>query len=511
LTADKLVEDTSAGVHSFRQDYSTTVTGSFFVSIYAKAAERSFFQFVATTAFGNSRVNFDLTNGTITTQGVGVTGTIESAGNGWWRCIVSATSSGSGTIRTQWCLITSGTAERVESYTGDGTSGIFIWGAQLVEGTDAKPYFATTNRQDVPRLDYRNADGTLNSCPRLLLEPQRTNNLAYSQDIANAYWSKSDITFGADGLSPGGLIDADLVITGTANSDQIQRNIVLPLTNTITQSVFIKRVAGDWIDFIAVRNGFSNSVKVWFNILTGEVGGNVQAGTTILNSASIENYGNGWFRIIVTTTDTLTNTFFDTRIRSAIANSSDTRFNNASYYVYGFQLEAAAYATTYIPTTTAAVTRLADTASKTGISSLIGQTEGVLFIDMEFEGYDGLAPKWIAFLVGSGLTYIGIYTTNNSRFYFEVYNVSIQASATSSAFVVGQRYKLALAYKANDFAFYVNGVQIGTDNSGTVPATSRFDLQYNTTENNLTARTYNQAALFPTRLTNAQLAEITTL
>jgi hypothetical protein len=83
LTADKLIEDTGTGEHSFRQDYFTTVTGSFFVSIYAKAAERSFFQFVAATAFGASRVNFDLTNGTVTAQGVGATGTIESAGNGW--------------------------------------------------------------------------------------------------------------------------------------------------------------------------------------------------------------------------------------------------------------------------------------------------------------------------------------------------------------------------------------------------------------------------------------------
>jgi hypothetical protein len=143
-TADKLIEDSATSEHNIRQDFSSTATGSFIVSIFAKAAERSFFQFVAATAFGATRVNFDLINGTVTAQGVGVTGTILPAGNGWWRCIISATSSGSGTIRTQWNLITSGTAPRVESYTGNGTSGIFIWGAQLEAGAYASSYIPTT-------------------------------------------------------------------------------------------------------------------------------------------------------------------------------------------------------------------------------------------------------------------------------------------------------------------------------------------------------------------------------
>jgi hypothetical protein len=153
---------------------------------------------------------------------------------------------------------------------------------------------------------------------------------------------------------------------------------------------------------------------------------------------------------------------------------------------------------------------LADSASKTGISSLIGQTEGTLFIDMEFEGYDN-NNKWLAFL-GSGISYIALYTTTNSRFTAEVANIGVgQFNSSTFVFAVGQRYKLALTYKANDFAFYVNGTQVATDNSGTVPATSEFNFQYNTATNNLTARTYNQALLFPTRLTNADLATLTTL
>ena len=162
-----------------------------------------------------------------------------------------------------------------------------------------------------------------------------------------------------------------------------------------------------------------------------------------------------------------------------------------------------------IPTTSSSATRVADACSKTGISSLIGQTEGVLFVDFELKAYDSLA-KWIAFL-GGGSYYIGLYTDGSSHFVAEVYDNAFSFLNQTFTFSVGTRYKVAIAYKANDFAYYVNGTQIATDNSGTVPTTSQFDFNYNTTAANLTSRIYNQAILFPTRLTNAELASLTTI
>lgn len=168
------------------------------------------------------------------------------------------------------------------------------------------------------------------------------------------------------------------------------------------------------------------------------------------------------------------------------------------------------YATSYISTTSSSATRVVDACSKTGISSLIGQTEGVLFVDFEFKAYDELA-KWIAFL-GGGATYIGLYTDNVYRIVAEVANAgAVQFISQTFTFSVNTRYKMALAYKANDFAFYVNGTQIATDSSGTVPTTSQFSFEYNSSANNLTSRTYNQAILFPTRLTNAELVSLTTI
>ena len=90
-------------------------------------------------------------------------------------------------------------------------------------------------------------------------------------------------------------------------------------------------------------------------------------------------------------------------------------------------------------------------------------------------------------------------------------NTTQQASITGSIGAVGRK-KVAIAYKQNDFALYINGVQIGTDTSGTVPATNRLYVgrYYQNINYNMTSGV-NQVLLFKTRLTNAQLAELTTL
>jgi hypothetical protein len=165
------------------------------------------------------------------------------------------------------------------------------------------------------------------------------------------------------------------------------------------------------------------------------------------------------------------------------------------------------YATSYIgPTTSASATRVADACYKTGISSLIGQTEGVIFCDVQLDvratyTYFAIAPN-----LGSAATYIGI-GIEATRFNFEVVNSGVQVSITYSNSSTG-RFKIAFAYKQNDFVAYVNGTQVGTDTSGTVPACSALGLlNYDTNQ----PLKYNQAILFKTRLTNAELASLTTI
>jgi hypothetical protein len=515
MTADKLVEDTSTGEHNVRQDYSTTVTGSFFASIYAKASGRSFLQFVSSAAFVSSRVNFDLTNGTVTAQGVGVTGTIESAGNGWWRCIVSATSSGSGTVRTQWNLITSGTAARVESYTGNGTSGVFIWGAQLVEGTSALDYFPTTNRQDVPRIDFRNADGTLSSCGRLLLEPQRTNSIRNSTMVGAVAgtpgtlptnWSASAAGLTQTIVGTGvenGVPYIDFRFNGTAISTGV--SVRFETTTGIAASNTQVWTATSWLRFIAQPTPpLSTTISMAERTAAG--------GLVVVGSSSSLSVTSSLNRF------SFTRTLSGGATVGAIQPEVSFNLTNGAAYDFTFriaapQMELGAYATTWVPTTTAAVTRIADAASKTGVSSLIGQTQGTLFLELianrtginqNVELGDGTTNNRITLRLTLGNTFQFIIVQAGAV----VYN---QSSVTT--FAQSQRIKIAAAYKSGDVTqLYVNGASVASATAGTI--TGNFSAIYSSSNGGTLDPIFSpiaQAALFPTRLTNAQLAEITTL
>jgi hypothetical protein len=512
MTADKLVEDTSTSEHNVRQDYSTTVTGSFFVSIYAKAAERSFLQFVSSAAFVSSRVNFDLTNGTVTAQGVGVTGTIESAGNGWWRCIVSATSSGSGTIRTQWNLITSGTAARVESYTGNGTSGIFIWGAQLVEGTDAKPYFATTNRQDVPRLDYRNADGSVSTCPRLLLEPQRTNSIrnstmvgavAGSPGTLPTNWNSSPagLTQTVVGIgTENGLPYIDLRFNGMATGTEL-----LVSTETINQIVAANAQAWTNSFYLRLIAQPNPPVSIYLNITERTSAGSF---VTSGNSAGISVTSSlNRFSFVRTLSGGATVGAVQPRLGVTLTLAATYDF---TIRIAAPQMELGAYATTFIPTTTAAVTRLADVASKTGVSDLIGQTEGTLFIDCNLSAV--AAERRLLTISNGTETQRIIVWTNGTLLYVTLNNV---ISINLGNFPLGTT-RVAFGYTisggSTTYSVKVNNNALVTGTSVVAPSPlNTINLGCSTTGALTLSDGVNQAALFTTRLTNAQLAAITTL
>ncbi len=167
------------------------------------------------------------------------------------------------------------------------------------------------------------------------------------------------------------------------------------------------------------------------------------------------------------------------------------------------------YATSYIKSTSSSATRVADACFKTGISSLIGQTEGVLFVDInrtqKSENYN------IPIFVGSGIDIVQLYFTSANVLVGQVYTSAGQQAAILSSALASGRYKVAFAYKANDFAMYINGTQIGTDSSGTVPTCSQVIIGNDDSGLSNFNDSINQAALFKTRLTNAELASLTTI
>ena len=350
-----------------------------------------------------------------------------------------------------------------------------------------------TVSSNVPRLDYLGS-----TCPKLLLEPSRTNLATYSEQFDNAAWVKDPL---------GG---AALTTVVTANQ------AVSPDGYTNADKVFMSLGGGtttsDWARLQSaafnVTSGTAYTITFWaWASQSSEVGKKVRVGvgsnTALLDftlTATAQR-----FSVTYTAPSAGTDSLLF-QIRGAQGLSS-----TAEFFLWGAQLEAGAYATSYIPTLGAAVTRGADACSKTGISSLIGQTEGTVFVEFK-RVPKGVNYQAVVTLQGASSAYlIEMYFGTSNNLLAAVYNSGAQFQAATSALTEGT-YKAALAYKENDFAFYVNGVQISTDNSGTVPALSTYNLgDFTYAAGYPQADGINQALLFKTRLTNAQLAELTTL
>jgi hypothetical protein len=362
---------------------------------------------------------------------------------------------------------------------------------------------------NIPRLDYSNG-----SCPSLLVEPQRTNILLRSQEFDNATWTKTNTSVTANNTtSPDGTTNAEklsaTIATIVTPAEIIQSTSQLGST-TYSYSVYAKKSTSN---FIALRHtAVLGNPYAWFNLNTGTIG-TVQSGIT----ASIESVGNGWYRCTIIGTTPI---IVAVNRVDMIVSDNDANYVcaiNGSIFIWGAQLEAGAYPTSYIPTTSAAVTRNADVISKTGISSLIGQTEGTLFIDIVFKNPLTSINRFMS-ITEAGWQADGSIRIemNTSELTVDIVNngSSIGAITYLGTFTPNTRYKIAVAYKQNDCQMYFNGINAGSDTStGVMPAC--FQLYLNALGGGFNApyeaSNINVAALWKTRLTNAQLAQLTTI
>ena len=456
----------------------------------------------ATAASGNLQGVVTITSGLVYTVSVWLkrktgTGTIQLRGVSNTSTTVSITSEWA---RYSVSLTASDIYGRYGVLLQDSGDEVYAWGFQLEVGDIATEYIPTTTTAvsvgmlaNVPRIDY-----TGGGCGKLLLESQRSNLVTYSEQIDNAAWGKTNATITANStISPDGTQNADKVIADTTNGVHRIEQDKATAAQVATQSVFAK---ASGYNFIAVENG---GELAYFNISTGVVG-SVSGGT-----ASIQDYGNGWYRCILTATALNTKSYiYICSADNVITFAGD---GTSGVYLCAAQFEAnASYVSSYIPTLASSVTRLADTASKTGISSLIGQTEGSVFFDFEISNFSeagGEKVLWYMKDTGTGERYVTVI--NDGRLIYVEYTTSSIAVIEKPSLTIG-RHKCAIAYANNDFVFYVDGVQIGTDTSGTPNGYSTFGLQYYTTGAS-GSQQVNQAILFPTRLTNAQLETLTTI
>ncbi len=370
----------------------------------------------------------------------------------------------------------------------------------------------------IPRLDYLSSDGTV-GCPALLVEPSAQNTLSGSVSLDTGWTITADTIVTSGIISPSGSTNATL-FQATNTASRVRQTAMLASGSTYTFSCFGK--------FGALSSGFSlnvfdenaasygSGVCQAFNLNEGTLGasGTTGAGFT-LQSVGMENYGSGWYRCRMTVlmgyTPTTPRVGF--RIGTQISNGRPLSVPSGTVNAWGAQLETGSVATSYIPTTTAAVTRNADVVLVTGaVSGSIGQTQGTIYAEVDARN----------FTVNSRLISISNGTQSNriTTFFFGTNAIRLlatvagagQVSITSPSLSAGI-IKLAIGYALNDYAFYVNGVQAGTSASALVPACNAVILGSVDSLTGLAVMNDRilAAALYTTRLSNAELAALTSL
>jgi hypothetical protein len=466
--AQKLVENTANTSHQVVQTL-TISAGTYTASIYAKAGER--------TRFGFSSINgrfpaasFDLVTLTATTIGATSAATITDVGGGWYRCTATRTVT-AGAEDAQIRLID---AAGNTSYTGDGTSGIYIFGSQLSDSASVDPYVynpvaaPTSTAYYGPRFDY---DPVTLAPKGLLIEEQRTNLLTYSEQFDNAAWTRgasSSITANAT-ISPDGVSTADfLVESTTTDRHRIFSPSYSATVSSYTNSIFVK--AGTRTK-VSLSFGNPVTLRSEFDLTTGVIIQNVGS-----IAGSIISVGNGWYRIAAVTTLTVSTQYLQIDILDSSGNLSYTGDGTSGLYIWGAQTELGAFATSYIPTVASQVTRAADSASMIGNNFARWYTQGVGTVFSQFDTPASGNRPVVSLDDNTANNMIRLRTEATDPYFRVVTGGSAQADLDVGTVASNTTYKMAGGFGSNSFLSCINAGTVGSDTSGTVPTVDRLRI-----------------------------------
>jgi len=486
------------------QDVTSSGVNTF--SIYAKQGNNPYlrmqFQPVGHDAY------FDLSDGSvISAEATIIDAGTEYVGNGWYRVFASVNQT-IDNVR----IVHTGAGGAGGGSTGDY---FYLQDAQLEQGLVARDYIETTTTaiyggitDNVPRLDY-----TDSSCPALLLEPQKTNIIESSEYFQDDYWANLGIhqfdTNTTATTSPMGDYSATKIIadTSSSSSHNIYGDVLLSSGTQYAVSIFAKAAEYDYLFIRGLGLGANGGAR--FNISTGVV-----EGVTGYDSATIEDYGNGWYRCIaIGTATSATAPYYHMSSTSVWAPFAGN--NSDGIYIFGAQCEAGSYATSYIPTYGSAVTRNIENFSLTGIGNLIGQTEGTFFLS-----YSGIATtssenNFFSLADSSGYNrlLVGIANqANKVRTYIDVDTSGI--GDNNSVTDITSTTKVAMVYteSGNKVKVYINGTK---EVDRTMNDTFTEDLTDFVNDNGAGSQKaqarLEQTMLFQTALTDQEAIDLTTI
>lgn len=505
MTADKLSDDTTPGGTYFFQSKTYIANTIYTRSIYAKKAELDTFAinwFSSTSWASDGAVVYNLTTGVATPSGTVIAYGMTDVGNGWYRCYATM-QFGASSATTNYPAV------QLSTSTLNGTDGLYIWGNQLHRGSALTDYLKTTNLPQI-QLDSTSPAPVARG---LLMEEQRTNLCLYSQDFSNAAW----VAISAKNLNSNTVFAPDGTLTATIMTDSSaavhqgvqQLFTVANDSSTYAISLYILKTTGGTAATVGINIALSGGTLVTNNARI-----NTDTGYSI--TGTMEDTGRYWrFKSTITNNST-GNTTLAVSIYAATAvygSYSDVVTATGSAVFWGVQVELGAFATSYIPTTSASVTRGVETAtiSGTNFSSWFNPTAGTVVSNFVVPPLVPLTYPYVFRLGNASLTQRTQHWINGSgtaRCFN--YNAGSSVEISFGAVTSGQSVKTAVMYSSAGIRSSLNGGSIGSD-AGVADYSLFTAIDIGGIPGSyILNSTISKLAYYPSAMTDAQLQNITT-
>ena len=499
-TNDAWLVDKSAA--SARIEQYVSASGVQTLSAYVKAGTLNWTRLNVDTDWAY----YDLANGVVgTATGSNIIDhSIEDAGGGWYRCVLVVNRS----------ITTARIYPADADNNSGGTSGnIYIQDAQLEQGLVARNVITTTTTaiyggitDNVPRLDY-----TDSSCPALLLEPQRTNQVENSEYYESYAFSRASISSNAT-ASPEGLLNASELVEDSTNENHFFRipNLSWTSGTDVVFSIYLKENTRRYARLRFDATG--GNTRAWLDLRTGETTFIDNTDNPVCTSTDV---GNGWFRYEFKVTPSNTSAAGSVQIFTqsveSVTGSLQTTYQgdgSSGIYVWGAQVETGSYPTSYIPTYgSGAVTRNFDQAFSDQFQSkgIISSTQGTIFFDVK-EIY-GTAVQWNIQNQGSLEYALRVQFRADGAIWYQK-TPAAQTTIRSITGLTPSRYKIAMSWNGTNLISSFNG----TSYIDTIDASiaSQLNQIIRPNVNNVSVAT-NKILVFPTQLTEAELNALTTI
>jgi hypothetical protein len=361
---------------------------------------------------------------------------------------------------------------------------------------------------NVPRLNYPLIDGVVSGCPSLLLEPSRLNLITYSEDFTDSSWIFDDATLISNSVvSPDGTQNASTLIGNTVNS---RHNIGVSIGNASVDGSYTIFAKAKELRYLQITSVNTTQQYVNFDLLNG-----VFVLGSDFSNAKMEDYGNGWYKCTVVS-DGEYNGYYLSLVSGLNATWLESWVmpnNTDGLYIWGAQFEQGSYPTSYIPTSGTTATRSAETCNNAGDVNTFNDSEGVLMA--EISALDNPTSQEVALSVSEGQSganrlLIRMKTNGEIGIVLRVANTN-EAIIDSGTLNQLSNHKVAVKWKVNDIALWIDGVEVGTDNSANVfTANTLNEISFNQGNNsNFFYGNAKQIQYFDSALTDSELETLT--